>query len=356
MDLEKRDRRPEPEGCLTVAIRMPLRIVALVVVVPVRMVWDLLVVCGRWVGRVLLRPLGHLFAALFVHVLAPVGRALGTALRWLVRALFHRPWVALWRYAVVPVARWLYRYVMTPLGHGLVWAYARLLTPLGHGVGAVLWGVFVWPWTALWRYAVVPVVRYGIVVPLVHLYASVLSPLGRAGRIAVVWLAEVLVVAPAVLLYRWVLTPVGRFLVVVGRETADALVVAWRAAGYVSRAVGRALKWLGWNLLGRPATWFYRSVCTPAGHFVRDMLWQPARRAVAEAGRAVGGALRAARETVRQARKEAWRALVGGGGVHESGEPGAPRARNLGGTQATQQTLSAPGAAPGPEISLRKRG
>lgn len=35
-----------PEGCLAVAIRIPVRIVVLVLVVPVRMVWDALVVGG----------------------------------------------------------------------------------------------------------------------------------------------------------------------------------------------------------------------------------------------------------------------------------------------------------------------
>src|SRR3954463_8385146 len=51
MDLEKPSAQPQqqatPEGCLAVAIRIPVRIVVLVLVVPVRMVWDALVVVGR---------------------------------------------------------------------------------------------------------------------------------------------------------------------------------------------------------------------------------------------------------------------------------------------------------------------
>ncbi|MFF3289559.1 hypothetical protein [Streptomyces sp. NPDC003023] len=35
------------DGCLVRLIRIPVRIVVLLVVVPVRMVWDVLVVCGR---------------------------------------------------------------------------------------------------------------------------------------------------------------------------------------------------------------------------------------------------------------------------------------------------------------------
>ncbi|MEU6987613.1 hypothetical protein ABZ946_30025 [Streptomyces sp. NPDC046324] len=410
MSMEKPQPRPaEPEGCLAAVIRIPVRIVVLVIVVPVRMVWDVLVVCARALDRTVLRPTGRALAwlgrALFVwpwvwlwrqvvlpvvhhvlvvpavwlyrQVLTPlghgltwlvttVGRGLGIAVAWLGKALFVWPWVALWRYVIVPVARygigvpaaWVYRWILTPLGAGvaflavglwryvvvpaarygialpLVWLYRHVLTPLGHGlawvfaglwrglvvVGAGVWAgvvllgkaVFVWPWVGLWRHLVVPVVRYGVVVPLVWLYRHVLTP--------------------------------------VGREVVDALRVCWRVAGFISRAVGRALKWVAWHLLGRPTVWFYRSVCAPVGHWVRDQVWAPARRAAVGAGRAAREALAAARATVRQARRDAWRALVGGARVTEPVEPVVASARTLG------STTTASGAAPAPEISLRKRG
>ncbi|MGW7365102.1 hypothetical protein ACWGI8_17105 [Streptomyces sp. NPDC054841] len=356
------------------AIRIPVRIVVLLVVVPVRMVWDVLVVCAKALDRVLLRPLGRALDWLYETVLAPVGRAIAwvatavaTGAWWLFKAVFYWPWVALWRYVIVPVVSygiaaplaWLYRAVLTPVGQGLArtlaWLYARLLAPLGRGIGWLVWAVFVWPWTALYRWLLTPL-GHG----LAWLYAHVLTPVARGLWTAVVWLTGILVVAPAVFVYRWILTPVGRAfaalgraLAVVGREIAGAFAVAWRVAGYVSRAVGRALKWLGWNLLGRPVAWFYRNVCTPVGHFVRDQLWAPARRAAVEAGRAVRGALASARETVRQARRDAWRALVGGPREPEAVEPAGARARNLGGTQ---HVPTVPGVAPGPEISLHKRG
>ncbi|MFF9910398.1 hypothetical protein ACF1G2_07440, partial [Streptomyces sp. NPDC013457] len=215
----------------------------------------------------------------------------------------------LWRYVVVPVARygvalplaWLYRHVLTPVGHGLV-----------RGLGLLGKVLFVWPWVALWRYAVVPVARYGVVVPLVWLYRRVLVPAGR--------------------------------------ELLDALRVCWRVAGFVSRAVGSALAWLARNLVGRPTVWFYRTVCAPVGHWVRDQVWAPARRAAVAAGQVAQEALAAARATVRQARRDAWRALVGGPGVTEPVEPVVASARTLG------STTTASGAAPAPEISLRKRG
>src|SRR4051794_27469369 len=106
VDVHKPPARPErAEGCLVVALRIPVRIVVFVLVVPVRMLWDALVAVGRFVGR---------------YVLTPVGRALA----WLLHVL-----------VAVPLG-WLYRYLLTPLGHAVVWLYARVLTPIGH---AVMW-------------------------------------------------------------------------------------------------------------------------------------------------------------------------------------------------------------------------
>lgn len=285
MEFEKSPQTPahyEPgEGCLTTVIRIPVRIVVLVVVVPVRMVWDLFVVWARAVERVLLRPLGRALA-------------------------------------------WLYENVLTPLGHGLAW--------LAVLVGKVL---FVWPWVALWRYVVVPLVRYGIVVPLGWVYRQLLTPLGHGlARLVVTLLG-----APVVWVCRHILAPVGR-------EIAAAIGVAWRIAGYISRAVGRAIKWLARNLVGRPVRWFYQGLCTPVGHFVRDALWRPARKAAVEAGRAARAALRAAGETVRAARA----VLVGKDRAPEPRKPVVRQARTLG------STTTVSGVAAEPEISPHKRG
>ena len=73
-----------------VAIRIPVRIVVLVLVVPVRMAWDVLVVAGRFLNDTVFRPVGR-------------------ALLWLGRAVFVWPFVALWRYAVVPAGQGLAR-------------------------------------------------------------------------------------------------------------------------------------------------------------------------------------------------------------------------------------------------------
>ncbi|MFI6872781.1 hypothetical protein ACIBL6_05005 [Streptomyces sp. NPDC050400] len=373
MDLEKPPPAPvapvapaaPPDGCLVAAIRMPVRIVVFVVVVPVRLVWDALVAGGR---------------LLHEKVLVPLARGIG----WLLYGLLVWPFVALWRYVLAPVgrvlivvpARWLYARVLTPLGR----AIAFLGRAAGLGLAWLGRALFVWPWVALWQYVLVPVghglawlarqlgagleavgrgigwlLRVLLVVPAVWLYTYLLTPVGRAIAalctgvgIAVAWLARVLVAVPAVWLYanvltplvrwlvvlpvlavwRWVLVPVGRALAVLVREVGEALGHAWRVAGYVSLAVGRFLgRLLRWVFVD-PVRWAYRTVLTPVGHAVRDQVWRPVARATRQA-------LGAARDTFRQARADLRRALFGLPRqpeplVRGQREPGAAEARTLG--------------------------
>ncbi|MGW0288137.1 hypothetical protein ACWDXT_34175 [Streptomyces sp. NPDC003236] len=354
MDLDKPPAQPPyPEGCLAVAIRVPVRIVVLVLVVPVRLVWDALTVAGRFVARTVLRPLGR-------------------ALRWLGRALFVWPLVALWRWVVVPAgkalgwlgnvlvvvpASWLYRYALTPLGHGLArgarvtgaalrWLYARVLAPVGRGTAWLLKGAGLL--LAAAGTGVCAVVtrlgRYLLVVPARWLYAWVLAPVGRAlawlvtavvtGTGAVLyWTARVLLVLPALALWRWVLVPVGRVLAVVARETGAALGHAWRIAGRISRAVGRVLGTLVRWILVEPVRWVYRTVLTPVGHALRDHVLRPAAGAARVVGRTVRQALATARDTVRQARADLRRTLLGEPrppAAVDRREPGGRAARTLG--------------------------
>ncbi|MFI1190115.1 hypothetical protein [Streptomyces californicus] len=362
------------ESVPAMLIRIPVRIVVLVLVLPARLLWDALTALWHGTERVLLRPLGRALprlldtllltplAWLYTWVLTPLGRAAA----WLAVASLVRPWTGLWRYVIVPVARygvavpavWLYTRALTPLGRGLRWIGTALLAPAARGLVTALARLFTVlvtvPLDSVWRYVIVPVVRYGLVVPAVWLYARVLTPLGRGtawvlarlwqgtawlldqvrrglaatGRglgLVVAWLVVVLVVAPLSWTYRRILVPVGR-------EIGDALAVAWRIAGYVSRAVGRALAWLVLTLLVAPVAWAYRTLCTPVGHFLRDSLWAPARRAAAEAGRAVRAALASVRETVRRARHDARRAPAGSPTAARPGEPRGVPARTLGST------------------------
>ncbi|MZE71052.1 hypothetical protein, partial [Streptomyces sp. SID5789] len=297
----------DPEGCVAAAVRVPVRIVALVLVVPVRMAWDVLVVAGRFLRDTVFRPAGR-------------------ALAWLGRLLFVWPLVGIWRYAVVPLGKGVGFLGRVLLVVPAVWLYRRVLTPAGRGLYAAL------AWLG----------RYLVVVPAAWLYAWLLTPVGHAlawcgrglawclGMIAtgvgavltgvgavLYWTTRVLVVLPALALWRWVLTPVGRVLAVIGREVVDALGHAWRIAGYVSRAFGRFLGTLWRWTVAEPACWAYRSVLTPVGHAVRDTVLRPLADAGRAAGRVTRQALAAARLTVRQTRADVRRALFG--------EPAKPR-------------------------------
>ncbi|WP_107070976.1 hypothetical protein [Streptomyces cyaneogriseus] len=320
-------RPAQGEGCLVVAIRIPVRIVTLVLVVPVRMVWDALVVGARFLNGTVLRPAGR-------------------ALLWLGRAVFVWPFVGLWRYVAVPVGKglawlgkvcvvvpagWLYRWVLTPVGHGFGWVYRRVLTPVGHAVVWVLRGVgagIVLVVGAVYHVLGV-LARYLVAVPALWLYRWVLTPLGHAlawcgrglawcARMAVTgvgtalyWTGRVLFVLPVLALWRWVLAPVGRVLAVVGAEVWAALGHAWRVAGHISLAVGRALGRLLRLVLVEPVRWVYRTVLTPVGHAVRDTVLRPAAEAARGAGRAVRQALGSARAAARQARADVRRMLFG---------------------------------------------
>ncbi|MFH9420880.1 hypothetical protein [Streptomyces sp. NPDC017529] len=365
------DRHEPGEGCLTRLVRLPVRIVVLVLVVPVRMVWDALAACGRALHRGVLRPvrrglswLGHVLvvaplAWVYRWLLTPVGhgiawtaRAFGTALAWLAKALFYWPWAALWRYVLVPAgvatgvavawlvrhlivapALWFHRWVLTPAGHTFRWlggGFARLVRGLGAGLA----------WLG----------RHLIVLPARWFHRHILAPVGRGIAwtargigAAVAALVRWTVVAPAVAVWRYVLAPVGRAVgtavTVVARETGAAFAHCWRVAGYLSRAVGRFLGTLLRWVFVEPFRWAYRTVLTPVGHAVRDGLWRPVRGAAREAGRSVRRALGAARLSVRQTRAEIRRALFGAPRRPERPavpeprrEPAAPRARTLGKT------------------------
>lgn len=347
------------EGCLTRIVRLPVRIVTLLLVVPVRLVWDALAVCGRALRRTLWVPFARAAAWVWCRVLAPV-----------LFALFVWPWAAAWRYVLAPAGRglawlarktgsgvswlarglwagiawlgrtlvaaplvWLYRCVLTPVGRAvaaaaraaaralawlggnlvaapLVWLYRHVLTPAGRVLVAALVGVglaLAWLW------------RYLVVVPLVWAYRYVLRPVGLgAAAVAagvgagLAWLWRYAVAEPWRFLRRRVFRPVGWGLAVVGREIADAVVHAWRVAGHVSRAVfrffGRVLRFL----FVAPVVWLWRHVVRPVGRGLRYGVGRPVAAAAREAGRSVHAALSAARASVRETRAELRRALFGG--------------------------------------------
>ena len=111
---------------------------ALIIVVPVRLLWELLSVIARLVGAYVLRPIGWLLYTLLVR-----------PLRWTLRVFVLLPlrWVG--ERLLVPLGRLVLRYVLRPVGIALAWAVSIALIPvvfaarwIGRGLAAL--------WRALW--------------------------------------------------------------------------------------------------------------------------------------------------------------------------------------------------------------
>ncbi|MFE2272175.1 hypothetical protein ACFXB4_23425 [Streptomyces lavendulae] len=341
MEMEKPRPAYAGEGCLVGVLRVPVKIVAVLVVLPVRVVWDLLVAVARLLHRHVLGPAGRGLRRFHEAVARPVLRALGRAARTLLMLVLVWPWTGLWRYVISPAGRGLAR-----LGNAVA---AYVLRPLGRGLALAGWALFVWPWAALWRHLLAPVggallthllrpLGDGLRRALRTVDRRLLAPLARGaalvgralGTALFVWpwagLWRYVVVPVAGAAYRYLMAPLGRgayayLLAPLGRL----LVAAWHLAGRISRALGRGLVRLWRGCVARPCAWAYRQVATPAGHLVRE-IWRTARSAV------------------REARAEVRRALFGA----PPREPVRSRARTLGSTTAV-------GSVPAPEISLHER-
>lgn len=251
MEIDKR-HPADGDGCLVGVLRIPVKIVAVLVVLPVRVVWELLVAFGRAARR-------HVLGPFYTYVLEPVLRALGWALTVLLKLVFVWPWAGLWRYVLAPVGRAVHVYLLSPVGQAL---YRYLLRPIGRGLA--------WFGGLTWRYVLVPVGQ-GLVWLGSAFYRYLLRPVG----LAIAWLVRGL--------YRYVLTPVGQV-----------IAWAWHVAGRIVSAVWRGFKWVGWILVGWPVSGVYRYVLTPVGHLVRE-------------------AWRTVRAVVREVLGEVRRALFGGG-------------------------------------------
>lgn len=235
-------------GCLAVAIRVPVRLVAFGVVLPLRLLWDML--AGIWRGgRLGLR-------WVLRRLVAPV-------LAFLWRCLVAWPCKLLFLYVVVPFVR----FVVVPAGRA-AWVAARFLwrrvaAPLLSALG----GALAWAWEVL-------------VVPAARVVWAVVAFLGRY-----------LLLVPLRALWHWVVVPVAR-------EVWAALGFAWRGTAYVSRALGRALGWLFRYGVALPVAWVWRWTGAPAarvlrraGRWYRRAVWRPVGDALADARRSVRRAL-----------------------------------------------------------------
>ncbi|MFE2289288.1 hypothetical protein ACFXDJ_34595 [Streptomyces sp. NPDC059443] len=318
MELEKSQPPPQGDGCLVGVVRVPVKVVAVLIVLPVRVVWDLLVALARMLHRTVLGPAGRGLAWFWERAVVPVLRGLEWLIEALFKLVFFWPWVGLWRYVAVPLGRGIARvaraanaYVLRPLGHGIGWCaragYAYLLRPVGKGIKWGGWALgmalFYWPWVGLWRYVLVPAARgigwcgrgvhaYGLR-PLGQgllwigrgLHAHVLRPLGGGllwlgrggGRYLLVPLAKglmwvgwalgmVVFVWPWVGLWRHVLVPLGRGVLWIARGIGGLVGAGYR---YVLVPVGKGFGWLLVRVLAYGVLWpcvtLWRFVAAPLG-------------------------------------------------------------------------------------------
>ncbi|WP_328469267.1 hypothetical protein OHA21_01365 [Actinoplanes sp. NBC_00393] len=207
----------------------PVRALAVVVVLPFRLLWEGAKLIGRF-------------------------------LAWL------------WRHLVAIPVLWLSRLI----GAGL--------TVLGRWLSAALRVLIGVPLAWLWRQALRPVLR--------AIWQYVLRPVFVAVVLAVTFVIERVVAPVAGFVYRWVLAPVGRALVWFLRAgwqgTSWLGVQLYR---FLLRPLGIAVAWLWrytFGALFRGIGWLWSVTVTPAARWIRDEILRPAAAAARSVLVAVG--------------------------------------------------------------------
>ncbi|MEU0541933.1 hypothetical protein ABZ319_18895 [Nocardia sp. NPDC005978] len=233
------------------------RAIAVVIFLPLRLLWEgckllgrvvltalqyildhLLVPIGRFVRRWIVRPAivfvkDYLWGLLIQQllwgaILTPLGALL---LDFVLRPLKNAVEQWIWRRALRPALVWLGTRVIAPAAR---WIDRRILRPVGRAVAAITWFLVKWliiaPAVAIWRWIVLPIVR---------VFGAALAFGWRVATIVV----GVLVVAPCRFLYRTVLRPLFA-----------AIATAWRAT------------------VVRPLGWLYAKVVRPMNKAVGDIM------------------------------------------------------------------------------------
>ncbi|MFB9835127.1 hypothetical protein [Actinoallomurus acaciae] len=196
----------------------------LIIVLPVRLLWEALKVIGRYV----LRPLGWLLHNALVRPVAWILRELlWRPIRWAVRVLVVLPLRWAGRRILLPLGRAILRYVLVPLLSGFAWVVMLVARPVGRALAA-LWRAVLWPVLAAfgrllahaWRLAGV-ILHHLLVRPLKFVWRMVLKPVLRAVR--QVWRATAVPAA------RWFRHHVREPVRAAGRSVSRALGLdAWR--------------------------------------------------------------------------------------------------------------------------------
>jgi hypothetical protein len=206
-------------------VHWPIRVLAVIFVLPFRLLWELLRYAGRFLARYVGRPLAWLWHYAVAVPLAFLWRYLvAVPLAFVWRYLIAVPVAFLWHYLIAVPASWLWEQAIRP-ALAWLWRHRRFL---------------IWPFAMLLRYLVI-------------------LPLG--------WL--------------WAVTaPMWRGL---ARGIAAVLLAGWQGAGWVLRQLYR---WL-LRPAGLAVAWCWRHTVVPAyrmvaagGRWVREEILQPAASVV----------------------------------------------------------------------------
>jgi hypothetical protein len=305
ISLRKDTERPAETPPGPAWLVVPVRVVALIVLVPLRLVHDLAVQAGRGVravwnrlmraprrlGRLIGRMLHAVRRGLYRWLLAPAGRLLAAVARGigaLLDLLVVRP--ARWLAVVVIfgfarwlgrgaayLARWIHRTLLVPLGaflallgrglamvgRGLAAMIGRGLAVIGRGLAIIGRGLAVLGRGLAWlgdRVLLRPLLALGRGLhwllrstgrAFALLFAGILTGLRL--------LANALVVIPALFLWRYLLRPPLRGLLWLGRAVQHGL--AWVGRGLLAMlgALGRVVA-SGWRAFAAAAAWIGRSL------------------------------------------------------------------------------------------------
>ncbi|SUD49218.1 Uncharacterised protein [Nocardia otitidiscaviarum] len=205
--------------------------IAIVVLLPFRLVWEGL--------KLLARAIDVAVDRLLTVVVIPVGRFLRDRI-------------------LRPIATVVRDFLLRPVGRALAFLWWRGLAPAGNWILRMILDPI---WNALWRF--------------------VLRPIGVAVAVVVTYAVRYLIIAPAMGLWRWILAPLWR-----GVRTV--LGYAWRATASLVRVLivdpyrfvhRTTLRPIGaglaatWRLLVvRPAAWIDRTTVRPARRWLAETM------------------------------------------------------------------------------------
>ncbi|MEV0296828.1 hypothetical protein [Nocardia sp. NPDC050710] len=221
------------------------RVIAVLVLIPIRLLWEGVTLMGRGIVAALVFFLEHL--------LEPVCTLLW---HWVIRPAWHFVanilwgWLlqhVLWGLVLTPVLAVILDYVLRPVRRAIEeWLWRRVLRP----VAGWLWRRVLYPVAKAVALVALVLGEWFIVRPLYALWRWGLHPLWRALRtiLRFGWkvatlVVAVLVVMPCAFVYRTVLRPIFA-----------AFTVAWR------------------TLVTRPLRWSYRNVITPMNRWAADTI------------------------------------------------------------------------------------